>query len=92
MLAEATKTAELIDGTMMADRVCREVSSRVAALKAKGITPGLTVILVGDDPASGVYVGSKEKTCLDMGMKGETIRLRASATERELLTIVDALK
>jgi len=91
LLAEATRTAELIDGRALADRLCRETSGRVATLKAKGTTPGLTVVLVGDDAASAVYVGSKEKTCTDIGMNGETIRLLATATENELLSIVDTL-
>ena len=91
MLAEATKAAELIDGTALADRLCRDTSARVAALKDRGVTPGLTVVLVGDDAASAVYVGSKEKTCIDIGMHGETIRLLATATEQELLSVVDTL-
>src|SRR5450759_3862520 len=88
LLAEASRpagTAELIDGTALADRVCRETAARVTVLKARGVTPGLTVILVGDDAASTVYVGSKEKTCLDLGMNGETIHMLVSATEQELL-------
>ena len=82
---------ELIDGGVMSDRVCGEVSKRVQALKSKGVTPGLTVVLVGDDPASAVYVGSKEKTCLSLGMKGETIRMLAMASEADLLSVVDTL-
>ncbi len=94
LLAEASRpagTAELIDGTALADRVCRETAARVTVLKARGVTPGLTVILVGDDAASTVYVGSKEKTCLDLGMNGETIHMLVSATEQELLSVVDTL-
>ncbi len=91
MLAEASRTAELLDGTALADRLCRETRVRVAALKASGITPGLTVVLVGDDAASSVYVSSKERTCIDIGMNGETIRLLASAREQELLSVVDTL-
>jgi methylenetetrahydrofolate dehydrogenase (NADP+)/methenyltetrahydrofolate cyclohydrolase len=87
----STMTAELIDGTVMADRVTADVRTRVDALKAKGITPGLTVVLVGDDAASAVYVGSKEKTCKELGMNGETIRLPGSASEKELMEIVDRL-
>ena len=68
-----------------------EVAVRVAALQAKGVTPGLTVVLVGDDPASAVYVGAKERTCNELGMRGETIRLPASTTQAELLAIVDRL-
>src|SRR3954462_8128799 len=75
----------------MADRVCAETSKRVEALKSRGITPGLTVVLVGDDAASAVYVGTKEKTCKSLGMNGDTIRLPASASEAELLAVVNRL-
>jgi methylenetetrahydrofolate dehydrogenase (NADP+)/methenyltetrahydrofolate cyclohydrolase len=84
-------TAALIDGAAMSDRVCEATTVRVAALKTRGITPGLTVILVGDDAASTVYVSSKEKTCTSLGMHGETMRLLASAEERELLALIDTL-
>ena len=83
--------AEIIDGGVMADRVCAETSRRVEALKKRGITPGLTVVLVGDDAASAVYVASKEKTCKSLGMNGETIRMPASAPESALMEVVDAL-
>jgi methylenetetrahydrofolate dehydrogenase (NADP+) / methenyltetrahydrofolate cyclohydrolase len=83
--------ADLIDGTVLSDRLCAATSVRVAALKSRGITPGLTVVLVGEDPASTVYVGSKERTCIDLGMHGETIRLPATASESELLGVVEAL-
>jgi methylenetetrahydrofolate dehydrogenase (NADP+) / methenyltetrahydrofolate cyclohydrolase len=83
--------AELIDGTVLSDRLCAATSVRVAALKARGVAPGLTVVLVGEDPASTVYVGSKERTCISLGMHGETIRLPATASESELLGVVDAL-
>ena len=83
--------AQLIEGTVLADRLCAETGLRVAALHARGVTPGLTVVLVGDDAASTVYVGSKERTCTNLGMNGETIRLLASATEQELLSVVDTL-
>jgi methylenetetrahydrofolate dehydrogenase (NADP+)/methenyltetrahydrofolate cyclohydrolase len=85
------KLAELIDGTALGDRVCTETAKRVAALKARGVTPGLTVVLVGDDAASTVYVGSKERTCTSLGMHGETMRMLATATEKELLAVVDTL-
>jgi methylenetetrahydrofolate dehydrogenase (NADP+)/methenyltetrahydrofolate cyclohydrolase len=86
-----TQSAELIDGGVMADRVCAETSKRVDALKRRGVTPGLTVVLVGDDAASAVYVASKEKTCKSLGMQGETIRMPASAPESALMEVVDAL-
>jgi methylenetetrahydrofolate dehydrogenase (NADP+)/methenyltetrahydrofolate cyclohydrolase len=83
--------AELIDGVAIAKKVRARVAEDAAALKAKGVTPGLTVVLVGDDAASAVYVGSKEKACKEAGMNGETIRLSATTTEAELLAVVDKL-
>ena len=82
---------KVIDGTALAARMQGEVARRVAALGAKGVTPGLTVVLVGDDPASAVYVGAKERTCIELGMQGETIRLPATTNQAELLSIVDRL-
>jgi methylenetetrahydrofolate dehydrogenase (NADP+)/methenyltetrahydrofolate cyclohydrolase len=82
---------KLLDGAKVAAKVQSEVATRVAALKARGITPGLSVVLVGDDPASAVYVGSKERTCIHLGMRGETIRRPASISQRELEDIVERL-
>ncbi|MEO6878546.1 MAG: tetrahydrofolate dehydrogenase/cyclohydrolase catalytic domain-containing protein, partial [Gemmatimonadaceae bacterium] len=82
---------KLIDGTRLAAQVQSEVAVQVAALAARGITPGLTVVLVGDDPASAVYVGSKERTCKALGMNGETIRRPDTIEQAELLAIVDRL-
>jgi methylenetetrahydrofolate dehydrogenase (NADP+)/methenyltetrahydrofolate cyclohydrolase len=81
----------VIDGAALAQEVQRDVATRVAALKARGVTPGLTVVLVGDDPASAVYVGSKERTCMELGMHGETIRKPATITQDELLAIIARL-
>ena len=61
-------TAQIIDGKALAAQVRTEVTQRVAALKAQGVTPGLAVILVGDNPASQVYVRNKVKACTDCGM------------------------
>jgi methylenetetrahydrofolate dehydrogenase (NADP+)/methenyltetrahydrofolate cyclohydrolase len=83
--------AELIDGVAVAKEVRAEVAREAAALKARGITPGLTAVLVGDDPASAVYVRSKEKACVEAGMKGEAIRLPADTTQADLLALVDKL-
>jgi methylenetetrahydrofolate dehydrogenase (NADP+)/methenyltetrahydrofolate cyclohydrolase len=82
---------KLIDGAKLADQVKAEVAGRVAELKARGIAPGLSVVLVGDDPASAVYVGAKERTCIELGMHGETIRRPATITQPELLAIVERL-
>jgi methylenetetrahydrofolate dehydrogenase (NADP+)/methenyltetrahydrofolate cyclohydrolase len=83
--------AELIDGAAIAREIRDEVARETAALVARGVRPGLAVILVGDDPASAVYVQSKGKACEEAGMHSVTIRLPASTTEGELLAHVDAL-
>ena len=83
--------AKLIDGTAIGRLVRDDVANDVARLKALGITPGLSVVLVGDDPASAVYVRSKGKACEEAGMRGETIRLPADTSEAQLLEQVDAL-
>jgi methylenetetrahydrofolate dehydrogenase (NADP+) / methenyltetrahydrofolate cyclohydrolase len=83
--------AELIDGAAIARSVRDDVAREVATLKQRGITPGLTVVLVGDDPASAVYVRSKGKACDEAGMAGETIRLPAATSQDELLSVVDRL-
>ena len=83
--------AQLIDGTAIGRLVRRDVAEEVERLKALGITPGLSVVLVGDDPASAVYVRSKGKACEEAGMRGETIRLPADTSEDALLAQVDRL-
>ena len=83
--------AEIIDGAAVAKKIRAEVAVRAAVLTAKGITPGLSVILVGDDPGSQVYVGAKERASREAGMRGETIRLPASTSEAELLAAVARL-
>lgn len=88
---EPTSGATLIDGTAIGRLVRQDVAKEVARLEALGVTPGLSVVLVGDDPASAVYVRSKGKACEEAGMRGETIRLLAETTEAELLEHVDRL-
>ncbi len=83
--------AALIDGVAIGRRVRDEVAREVARLKEKGVVPGLSVVLVGDDPASAVYVRSKGKACEEAGMRGETIRMSADTSEAALLEQVDAL-
>jgi methylenetetrahydrofolate dehydrogenase (NADP+)/methenyltetrahydrofolate cyclohydrolase len=83
--------ARLIDGAAVARRVRERVARDVAELTARGVVPGLTVVLVGDDPASGVYVRAKAKACEEAGMRGEQILLPATTTEQELLAVVDRL-
>lgn len=84
-------TAQLIDGNALSRQLRADVSARVTALKAKGITPGLAVILVGDNQASQVYVRNKVKACEDTGMHSLLERWPATLTEAELLARVDAL-
>ena len=86
-----TASAELIDGKSIAKAVRADVARDVALLRDQGITPGLTVVLVGDNPASAVYVSSKERASVEAGMAGETIRLPATTTQAELLEHVDRL-
>lgn len=83
--------AVLIDGKALALEVRAEVALDAALLTAQGVTPGLTVVLVGDDPASAVYVGAKERACREAGMNGETIRLPAETSQDDLLAVVDRL-
>jgi methylenetetrahydrofolate dehydrogenase (NADP+)/methenyltetrahydrofolate cyclohydrolase len=84
-------TAQIIDGKSIALEVREGLAPRVEALKAKGITPGLTVLVVGDDPASAIYVRNKERACKKLGMAGTVTRLPAETTQQELLDIVRRL-
>ena len=84
-------TAQLIDGNALSRQLRSQVSERVNALKAKGLTPGLAVILVGENPASQVYVRNKVKACEDTGMHSVLEKYDASMTEAELLARVEAL-
>jgi methylenetetrahydrofolate dehydrogenase (NADP+)/methenyltetrahydrofolate cyclohydrolase len=84
-------TARVLDGAAIAAEIRADVAREAAALAARGVQPGLAVVIVGDDPASKVYVASKGKACLEAGMHSETIRLPADATEAELLAVVDRL-
>ena len=84
-------TAQLIDGKALSEQLRKEVATRAAALKAKGITPGLAVVLVGDNQASQVYVRNKVKACEDVGFHSVLEKYDASMTEAELLARVEAL-
>jgi len=84
-------TAQLIDGTALSRQIRAEVAGRAAALTAGGTTPGLAVILVGDDPASAVYVRNKVKACEEAGMHSVLERYDASLGEAELLSRIAAL-
>jgi methylenetetrahydrofolate dehydrogenase (NADP+)/methenyltetrahydrofolate cyclohydrolase len=83
--------AEIIDGKAIAAQVRLEVSQAVAGLAKLGIVPGLHVVLVGEDPASQVYVRMKGKACEEVGINGVTHRLPAETTEAELLALLATL-
>ena len=84
-------TAQRIDGTVLSQTLRAEVSARAAALAARGITPGLAVVLVGDDPASAVYVRNKVKACADHGLHSVLEQYAADLTEAALLARIAAL-
>jgi len=86
-----TMTAQLIDGNLLSKQLRAEVATRALALKAKGITPGLAVVLVGDNPASQVYVRNKVKACQDSGLHSVLEKYEATLTEADLLARVQAL-
>lgn len=84
-------TAQLIDGKEIAKKKKQEIAQEVEKLKQAGITPGLAVILVGENPASQTYVKSKEKACLDLGMHSLLIKLPVTISEQELIAKIDEL-
>ncbi|MCF7885282.1 MAG: bifunctional methylenetetrahydrofolate dehydrogenase/methenyltetrahydrofolate cyclohydrolase FolD [Candidatus Marinimicrobia bacterium] len=81
----------LIDGKKIAKKVRRSLEPRIDALKSKGITPGLAVILIGDDPASQSYVRMKEKAFKKLNMESKTYRLAAETPQSEVLELIDQL-
>lgn len=83
--------ATIIDGKLVSKKVKDEVANEVLALKEKGITPGLAVIIVGDDPASRVYVNNKKKACAQVGFYSEEYALPSETTMEELLELIDVL-
>ena len=84
-------SARILDGTVIAKAIRQEVAAEVSRLRSKGRKPGLAAVLVGEDPASAVYVRSKGKACEEAGMHSVTIRLPADTHEAELLDTVDRL-
>lgn len=84
-------TAEIIHGKQIAEDIRSELKQEVAALSAKGIQPGLGVILVGDDPASRSYVTAKEKACEEIGLHSDDNRLPAETSQSDLLALVDRM-
>ena len=84
-------SAKIIDGKKIAEEMQDEMVEEVKQLLAEGITPGLSVVLVGEDPASQVYVRNKTRTCKKLGIKSDQYNLEATATEQELLDVVEKL-
>ncbi len=85
------KCGQLIDGVALSAKLRGDVATRVLALKTRGVTPGLAVILVGEDPASAVYVRNKVKACLDTGVRSVFEKYEASLSQAELLARIAAL-
>ena len=83
--------AKILDGKMLSARIKEEIRQETEKLKEKGINPGLAVIIVGDDPASRVYVNNKKKACEACGFYSEEHALPAQTTEEELLKLIDSL-
>ena len=83
--------AKILDGKVLSAEIREEVSRRVEALKQRGVTPGLAVILVGDDPASEIYVRNKGKGCEETGMLSRTVKMDASVTQEALEAEIDRL-
>ncbi len=81
----------LIDGRAIAAQIQHELTARVASLKTRGVVPGLAFVRVGEDPASKVYVGRKEKACAELGIVSETHVLPAAASETDLLALIAKL-
>src|SRR5450756_741841 len=85
------KTGQIIDGIALSAQLRARRAARVLALQTRGITPGLAVILVGEDPASTVYVRNKVKACLDTGVRSVFEKYEAGMTQADLLARIAAL-
>lgn len=83
--------AKILDGKVMSEALRGKISERVCRLKEKGITPGLAVILAGEDPASQIYVRNKGKACQETGMRSETVKLPADVSQAELEMEIERL-
>ena len=81
----------IMDGKALAAQLMASLQDRVAALKARGVQPGLAVVLVGEDPASQIYVRNKERACQELSLHSETIRLPADTTQAALEAQIDRL-
>jgi methylenetetrahydrofolate dehydrogenase (NADP+)/methenyltetrahydrofolate cyclohydrolase len=83
--------ATILDGKKMAEEMRAEIRTEVRRLKDAGVTPGLGVVLVGDDPASKSYVTAKEKACEEVGIYSDDHRMPATATQAEVLAVVERM-
>lgn len=84
-------TASIINGKEVSQELRASMTAEVKRLSEQGVVPGLAVVLVGEDPASQVYVRNKEKACHDLGFYSEVHRLDASTNQADLLALVDKL-
>jgi methylenetetrahydrofolate dehydrogenase (NADP+)/methenyltetrahydrofolate cyclohydrolase len=84
-------SARRLEGKAIGEGIRTEVAAQVARLRAQGVVPGLAVVLVGEDPASQIYVRSKGKACEETGMHSETVILPVATTEAELLAVIARL-
>lgn len=84
-------SAQIIDGTLVSKQIKDELTAEVAALAQRGIVPGLAAVLVGNDPASEIYVNSKAKACKKLGIYSEVIKRDAAITQSELYQLLDGL-
>ena len=84
-------TAQKLDGTATAAAIKAELRVRVAALKERGVVPGLGTVLVGDDPGSRWYVNGKHKDCAEVGIESIRVDLPEAATQEEVEAVVDGL-
>ncbi|MGA9876100.1 MAG: bifunctional 5,10-methylenetetrahydrofolate dehydrogenase/5,10-methenyltetrahydrofolate cyclohydrolase [Solirubrobacteraceae bacterium] len=90
-MSSAPAPANVIDGRAIAAQIQRELAERVGGLKQRGVVPGLAFVRVGEDPASRVYVGRKEKACAELGIASETHVLPEKTSEAELLALIGKL-
>jgi len=83
--------AQIIDGKAVAKNLRAKIKNKVSKIKEKGIVPGLAVVLVGEDPASQIYVNNKAKACQECGIKSEVFKMPATTSEEELLRVIEKL-
>ena len=83
--------AEILSGKIMSESLRKEIAERVSALKERGLTPGLAVILVGNDPASEIYVRNKGNGCAEVGMYSRTINMPEETTQEQLEAAIEEL-